>query len=550
MTYFAYPRYRFRRPPELDRPGTRRPVVVVGAGPVGLCAALGLARGGVPVVALDPKGSVSEGSRALCLSRASLEILRRNDAHRPFVAKGLAWTHGSSYFRDRLVYRLEMPHSDDERFAPMTNLQQQYIEQFLVERADAERAIELRWHSEVVGVQARVDGVRMAVRTPDGDYELDADWLLAADGARSFVRQALGLKLKGEAYEGRYLIADVHAQLDLPTERRAYFDPPCNEGATVLVHRQPDGIWRIDYQLRDEEDAEAELQPGRVRARVGEILAMLGVRGPWTLEWHSLYRAYTLALDDYRHGRVLFVGDSAHLVPIFGVRGLNSGFADADNAAWKLAAVLRGEAPERLLDSYTPERRAATLETFATAGRSTRFMTPPTRGYRLLHRAALELAVANDCTRPLINPRQSVPYDYVDSPLTSPGDDAAFAAGPRAGAPLRNVRLGADDYFLDHLGDDFALVVFGDRPPDGSQALVARLRAGAPRVRCFLVGPAQAPAGWCAIADPGGRIAALYDALPGTAYLSRPDGHVASRWRDLALADVGRAIDAATGRTA
>jgi 3-(3-hydroxy-phenyl)propionate hydroxylase len=190
-------------------------------------------------------------------------------------------------------------------------------------------------------VRSHNEGVILSVETPEGVYELEADWVVATDGARSFVREAVGLKLEGNSYEGRYLIADIKFRSEYPTERRAWFDPPSNPGSTVLMHRQPDDVWRIDYQIRDDEDSAIELQEERVRARVDAHLQMIGEAPDYELIWISLYKAHCLTLPRYRHGRILFAGDAAHLVPIFGVRGLNSGVDDAGNLVWKLAAVIQ-----------------------------------------------------------------------------------------------------------------------------------------------------------------------------------------------------------------
>jgi 3-(3-hydroxy-phenyl)propionate hydroxylase len=532
--YFDYPHYPFVRPPELDGAAIRHPVAIVGAGPVGLTAALELARHGVRCVVLDDKDTVNEGSRAICIARHSLEILQQLGLSDRFTSKALGWTHGTSYYRTAPVYRLEMPHSAQERFFPMYNLQQQYIEKFLVDAAAGNDAVDLRWQSRVCGVRLIGDGVVLDVDTPDGRYPLNAGYLLAADGARSAVRHALGLKLNGAAYEGRYVIADVRFKSAYPVERRAFFDPPANRGSTVLVHRQPDDIWRIDYQLPDGTDENAAISEHEVRRRIAAILALIGEHGPWELEWWSLYKAYTLALDDYRHGRVLFLGDAAHLVPIFGVRGLNSGLADAMNAAWKLAWLIRGRAPQRLLDSYTPERRGATLDVFRNASRSTRFMTPPTRGYRLMRDAALQLAVHYDFTRPLINPRQSQPYTYADSPLTSHRErDAEFTTGPIAGAPLVNRRLGDSDWLLDHLGRGFTGLYFsGNRSHDGSMSeLFESLGAACGDFTPLVVDNEQ--------------VRNAYGASHGSFYLVRPDRHVAARWRTVQLAEVHDALQIA-----
>ena len=266
--------------------------------------------------------------------------------------------------------------------------------------------------------------------------------MLAADGARSPIRAMLGLRLKGENYEGRYVIADIRMDHDFPTERRAFFDPSGNPGGTVLIHKQPDDIWRVDYQLKEGESEEDALREENIRARVTAILADVGHTGPWELEWWSVYSANTLCLDDYRHGRVFFIGDAAHIVPIFGVRGLNNGLADADNIAWKLARVLQGKAADSLLDSYSPERRGATLDVFANATKSTRFMTPPTRGWRLAREAALSLSLKHEFPRGLANPRQMQPYTYSAEPADAVRRPRRrVCGGPARGSFRANAKL-------------------------------------------------------------------------------------------------------------
>ncbi|WP_445156477.1 FAD-dependent monooxygenase [Halomonas sp. E14] len=545
--YFDYPHFPFVRPPELDGRAVRHRVAIVGAGPVGVTAALELARHGIASVVLDDKATVNDGSRAICLSRHSLEILQQLGVEAPFVAKGLGWTRGRTYFRDREIFRFEMPHSEQERFLPMINLQQQYIEKFLIDKAAESELVELRWQSAVTGVSQDASGVSLKVTTPEGDYRLACDYLLAADGARSVVRKAFGLALHGEAYEGRYVIADIRLRSDFPTERRAFFHSHALPDTTLLVHRQPDDIWRIDYQLGPEEDPDQAVEEASIRDRVSLIVReVLGEGDAWELEWWSLYKAYTLALDDYRHGRVLFIGDSAHLVPIFGVRGLNNGLADAANAGWKLAWVLQGRAPEGLLDSYSPERRGATLDVFANAGKSTRFMTPPSRGYRLMRDAALTLALANDYASGFADPRQVTPYTYAESPLTL-GDDPAFEAGPVPGAPLINRRLAEGDYLLDHLGHGFTLLYFSEAGelPAALEDRLATLRARG--VALDVLHLARSAGAREARVDAEGEHLAAYGAIPGSAYLVRPDRHVAARWQRLDPAALEAALITALG---
>jgi 3-(3-hydroxy-phenyl)propionate hydroxylase len=526
--YFTYPQ--FHAPPVRKDEGVQ-PVAIVGAGPVGMTAALALAAQGVASVLIEKKTTFNDGSRAICVARPSFHILQQIGAVRPFLDKALGWTRGRSYYRDREIYRFEMPHPEGEKYLPMYNIQQQYIEQYLWEACAANPLIDLRWESEVTGIETGSDGVRLAIASPAGSYDLKARYLLAADGARSAIRSLLGLRLHGQNHEGHYVIADIRMAHDFPTERRAFFESEGNPGGTVLIHKQPDDIWRIDYQLQQGESAEAATEETAIRARVGAILAAIGHTGPWELEWWSIYSANTLCLDNYRHGPVFFIGDAAHIVPIFGVRGLNNGMADAHNIGWKLGYVLNGRAREKLLDSYCPERRGATLDVFANATKSTRFMTPPTRGWRLAREAVLSLALSQEFARKFADPRQMQPYTYAESPITERAGEAGFAAGPAAGAAMANARLSDGSYLLDHAGKGFCGIHFTTAPPGPEMAArLAALRAADPDFTQLTIGLGEAVPGALA-SDPDGRIARIFGAGHGTFYLLRPDLHIAGRWR-------------------
>lgn len=548
--YFSYPHFPARHVPELDGAAARHPVAIIGAGPIGMTAALVLARYGIRSVLLDRKDTFNDGSRALCIARPSMHILERIGAVKPFLDKALGWQFGRSYFRGEQIFRLEMPHPEGEKYLPMYNLQQQYIEQYLHDAVAACGLVDMRWQSELTGIEPGNDAVSLSVASPAGDYRLEADYALAADGARSPVRSQLGLRMKGENYEGKYVIADIRMDHDFPTERRAFFEPSGNPGGTVLIHKQPENIWRVDYQLREGESEEEALREQNIRARVGAILHDIGHEKSWELEWWSIYSANTLCLDDYRHGRVFFIGDAAHIVPIFGVRGLNNGLADADNLGWKLAAVLNGEADETLLDSYSPERRGATLDVFANATKSTRFMTPPTRGWRLAREAGLSLSLKHEFPRGLANPRQMQPYTYSESPLTPyPGRDADFAGGPVSGSASPNARLADGGFLLDRAGDGMTAILFCDGTPDAEQAaLLAQLGQFDRRFVALLVACRGSAPRAGAMADTDGEIADLFNAQSGTFYLLRPDLHIAGRWKATVSNEILRTARLCLGR--
>ncbi len=536
----------------------RHPVVVVGGGPVGFSTALGLARHAVPVVLIEADDAVCAGSRAICISRRSLEIFDRLGAGAAFLDIGLPWTGGRSFYRDTEVLHFRMPHDDLQKHPPMVNLAQYHIEQILLDAAeqDAER-IDIRWQTRVTSIEVRSDGVLLGLTTPDGTYRMHADWVVAADGGRSFVRESLGLAMQGTSYQGRYVIVDILLDSDRPTERLAYFDPPCNPGSTVLVHKQPHGVWRIDYQLRDDEDSESAVQPGNVVPRVESLLHMMGERGDWSPVWISLYRANALTLDRYRHGRVLFAGDAAHLMPIFGVRGANSGIDDADNLAWKLAYVVRGLAGEALLDTYSDERVAAARENLEHGAKSTEFMAPPSFAFDLMRNAVLGLAGRHPAVRALINPRQTSAITYRQSSLNTPDVGDAFVAGPVPGAVLpqcpvtlppasNEPKATRTGHVTELIGTGFTALRFLDddeRPADFRPFVASWTSRGVP----FVVVPIwrRAPPfdGWTGAIDHTGRLFPMFGARPGTLYVVRPDGHVLARWHRPDIDAVRAALD-------
>ena len=563
---FTAKRYEAKLPVLRDGVETKRhAVAIVGGGPVGLTLALGLANHGVASVLIEADDSVCFGSRAICISRRSLEIIERIGALPEFLEKGLPWTGGRSFYRDTEVLQFKMPHDENQKLPPMVNIEQYYIEQFLLNAAE-QRAdlIDIRWQTRAAEIQVQENGAMLSLSTPKGDYTLHADWVAACDGGRSQVREALGLQLQGTSYEGRYVIADLELKSDRPTERLAWFDPPSNPGSTILMHKQPDDIWRIDYQLRDDEDPDEAVKPENVIPRVKSHLEMMGETGDWSPIWITIYRAHALSLERYRHGRVLFAGDAAHLVPIFGVRGANSGIDDADNLAWKLAFVVKGLASDKLLDTYSQERVFATHENLSYGTKSTEFMAPPSFAFELMRQAALSLAVKHPTLRSLINPRQSAAITYVVAERSAGYGDQAlgladrsgeFHTGPRPGAvllecPLSLVEDGKvrEGHLTDLVGPRFTAFYFTEDGaiPEELNALGRELSNSPVPFRLVPLTrtrPSKTPdlAGW----DHTGKLFALYGAQPGSLYLVRPDGHVFARWRTAAPGEISAAVERA-----
>lgn len=538
MTYFDYIEYPTPSIADVHcRPG--KPVTIVGGGPVGLATAGLLAARGVGSVVLNAAHTVGFGSRAICVSRRSLEILATIGVDREVMDVGLPWTGGRSYHRRSEIFSFKMPGDDSDRFPPMVNIQQCVLEKILLDKILADPMIDLRWGSRAVSFGQNPTAATVSVEAAAANYDLTSDWVVAADGARSQMRQLMGLELRGSSYEGRYVIADIVLHSDRPTERLAWFDPPSFPGKTVLMHKQPYDLWRIDYQIDPSENSDEAIKAENVLPRIAAHLKWIGEHGEWTPDWISTYRAHSLSLDNYRHGRTLFVGDAAHLVPIFGVRGLNGGLVDANNVSWRLAQVLSDGAAVSTLDTYATEQRYAWSENIRQAEQSTLFMTPGSPGRTLARDAALELAAKDATFAALMNPRQTSAIDYHCSPMNVP-DNELWESGVAPGALVPDVIVGRvesggglERVHLSEVIDRFAVVC-------GAKATLPEL--GESQV-IVLHSRADSIAG--DIVDIDGALVAALSVGHEAGYVLRPDRHVVARRQRWTRTELDSVITAA-----
>ncbi len=522
MGTYDYQTYDVIKPRELDGQRSDAPVVIVGAGPIGLAAAIDLALQGIKSIVVDDNNVVSVGSRAICWAKRSLEIFDRLGVGQRMLEKGVTWQLGRVHVGDEQVYTFDLLPEAGHQYPAFINLQQYYVEQYLIERcADFPDLIEIRFKNKVVAVRNQPDQVELDLETPFGDYTLDAQWLIACDGAKSFVRESLGLQFNGQVFDEQFLIADIKMEADFPSERWFWFMPTFHPGQSALLHKQPDNIYRIDLQLGADADVALEKQPERVIPRIKNVV---GDR-PFELDWVSVYQFRCAKLDRFVHDRVIFAGDSAHVVSPFGARGGNGGIHDIDNLCWKLARVVRGEADVSLIETYNQERVYGSEENIRNSTWTTQYMSPETSVATLFRDAVLDLAKSQPFARKMVNAgRLSVPcvLEGFSLQTASPAIATVKTGQVCPDAPLS--LDGQPQWLLPMLGGSFKLLCVGcEMTVDGLESIVI---------------------GDGGYEDTSGK--AAKDFGRGV-YLIRPDQHVAAQWVAPSEADVLAALARAGG---
>ncbi|WP_426035643.1 FAD-dependent oxidoreductase [Cypionkella sp. TWP1-2-1b2] len=507
MSAYAYQPYDYIAPAGLKATEPRHKVIIVGAGPIGLAMAIELANHGVLATVLDDNNVVSVGSRAICWSKRSLEISDRLGVGERSVTKDVTWKVGRTFHRDKEVFNFDLLPEDGHKMPAFVNLQQYFVEEYLVQRAQ-ELTIDLRWKNRVTSVDQKADFASVTVETPDGSYALEADWVIACDGARSPIREMMGLEFDGELFEERFLIADIEMQGDFASERWFWFEPNFHQGQSALLHKQPDNIYRIDLQLGWDTDPEVEKRPENVIPRIENVVG----HADFKLDWVSVYTFQCRRLRSFVHNRILFAGDSAHVVSPFGARGGNGGLGDVDALGWRLAAVINGTAAPEALQGYDRERCYGADENLLNSSRSTRFMSPEAGVERLFRDAVLHLAARADFARPMVNSgRLSKPCIY---PLDAPDADLPEDARPGAVAPDAPLEHG---WMTEVLGREFVLLVLGCDAPEIDVRVVKPVLTDMIRRRYL-----------------GDQ--------PQAVYLIRPDQVVAARWLSASAAEVETAL--------
>jgi 3-(3-hydroxy-phenyl)propionate hydroxylase len=516
---FKYQTYPFVKPPELSNGNSKvYDVSIVGGGPVGLTLALSLAKQGVKVLLLDDNNQVSVGSRAICFAKKSLEIFDKLGVAKPMIEKGVQWNVGRIFFKDQEIDRFDLSPEKLSKYPAFINLQQYYVEHFLIEAVLNEPKIDLRWENKVVNIEQLDDQiVKAAIETPEGGYFIHTKYLVACDGSRSSIRNLMNLEMQGERFEERFLIADFKMEADFLSERWFWFDPPFAPGQSILLHKQPDNLWRLDFKLGKNADSSIAQDKEFICEKIKSVIQ----DRPFELDWTSIYSFSSKKLDRFVYKNVIFLGDAAHVVSPFGARGANSGIEDADNLSWKLAAVLKGNNKE-LLETYNAERGAAADQNIACTGQSNTFIAPQGEEATAMRNAILEKAKSDVFSKKQINcGRLSVPCVYGKYLNSEEGSWQSQDLAP--GRAVKDCSLD-NGHLIDKLGYHFTLLIDNERLSEHEKVQIAQTEIDIIEIDIIK----------------SHKLSKLYDLDNGGAYLFTPDQYILGRWRNF---EVGNILD-------
>ncbi len=541
------------------------PVVICGAGPIGLALAVDLAQRGIQTLLVDKKTAVGKGSRAVTFARRSLEIFDKLGIGHQVVEHGIQWSKNRTWFGDEQVDIRQLQPEDGINRPAYVNIQQYHVEDYLLSRANEFDNLTQRWGTRYLHHEQQGTQTTITFDDEDGEFQVHCDYLVAADGVHSPIRRGMNLSYDGRQFNDRFLIADVEMQADRPPERCFWFSPEFHEGYSVLLHQQPDNIWRIDFQLGWDSDPDEEVKPENITPRLKNMLGDT----PFSLKWASVYTFECRQMTKFVHDNVIFVGDAAHRVSPFGARGANSGFQDVENLAWKLEKIIKGRASDNLLQTYSTERVEAARQNLERSSRSTDFITPKSNQSLMFRDAVLTLAKRHQFARLLINSGR------LYTPDTQPAVDTDVAAEPIT--TFNQVRPGEvciDAPILHHDKPNWLLNILGNQTTlmtalpvidthqtlqdtlSGLKHLISRfhlIKEIDPDAQLVLIGEnyqtamnklsTEEQADVHLITDNLNYIADRYVTTPGATWLIRPDNYVISAWQHWHTQHIKRTLE-------
>lgn len=488
-------------------------VLIIGAGPVGLAMSIEIGKGGHDVILINKRSFISKESKAICFSQRTLDIFNSYDVAGDLVQKGITWDTGKVYFKNMLLYAFKTKNNTTQHFPSFINIPQYIVEDELLKKTLTFKNIDVRYGHELISLSTNGNINNATIKINNYDYTIMPDWIIACDGSRSTTRSLLGLDFQGDTFEDIFLIVDIETDEELPRERSFWFDPPFNPGKTVLMHRQPDNIWRIDFQIGNDISRDEALSDNFIKKLIN---CAVGHTFNYKIIWRSLYKFNCRRMERFVHNNIIFVGDSAHLVSPFGARGCNGGIADAHNLGWKINLILNKKASRKILESYNDEAIEMSDENIANSTRSINFITPQSSLELGFRNAILELASTEKFAQCFVNTGRLAVAVEIKKNAFNIDDTEKWNADLRPGKIALNAPLN-DSWLLDEINDQFTVLTRNTHIKTCDKYQV------------IILNP---------INHEHLEIIEAYQIGATSVYLLRPDGYIAARWYDLANTDI------------